>query len=574
MAQTISAVAGETTSPSMVLTLGDKIEFTATSTASLQMCESAYLAGISSTTWDTALSASGAVYATKDGSVFRIVCTSGTATAVQTDGSSEDFLTAIYDNGGLYATAGSALTPEQAAALAGLGLNTTQAADMADRNRHIMKYGQRPHRSSRVVSGGKAIYRFLDHTALTTGGTNIAHVTLSTVSGVNGVASDSSSSPTGSATMIKLSGNASATGTLLFTVPAAAMTSVDTDGRLGLWIYCDPANASVPTLNVSWSTNATITGELNTYWNSNQIRPGRNFLVFDQSAASHPFGADVSYGSADLINNNLRCFRLEFSTLANCDIYLDSLWTGFQQKPQIVLGWDSADQDVIDYVLPAMQERGWKGYIAEPCFVWSSGSVLYDNHAENGDRVARMNVFDAAGWDFPNHTTTHRAMGSLSNDYEIWYEIQNQRTWAHSHGWVKGSEFYVSPQSSTSVLAENTIAASGIVAQRHAKHRNVHVTQFGVDNPHSIGSYDIGNVTYAAIKAVIDVNVAYLADTFLFGHNTVAGGAVDGSTIPGVSTQTYYTTLILVLDYIKSLESAGLVTVANGFSGWYYEGTP
>lgn len=116
MAQTISAVAGETTSPSMVLTLGDKIEFTATSTASLQICESAYLAGISSTTWDTALSASGAVYATKDGSVFRIVCTSGTATAVQTDGSSEDFLTAIYDNGGLYATAGSALTPAAAAA--------------------------------------------------------------------------------------------------------------------------------------------------------------------------------------------------------------------------------------------------------------------------------------------------------------------------------------------------------------------------------------------------------------------------------------------------------------------------
>lgn len=440
---------------------------------------------------------------------------------------------------------------------------------IGDINQRTQKYSQSLRKSHRIT-GGRCVYRFQDHTSLTAGGTNIAHVTISTVSGANGISSDSSGSRTGSGQMVKLAGNGSATGTLTFTVPNAVFGSQAFGGRFGLWIFVEPSG-SVPAMNVSWSPNTTITGEHNNSWNTNAIRPGWNFLTYVQGATSHPFGTALSYGGGtDLITNPVKSCRLEFTTLANCTVYLDSIWTGFSQTPSIVLGWDSADQDVIDYVLPAMQERGWRGYIAEPCFVWTSGSTLYDTHNENGARKSRMDLFRDAGWDIANHTTTHRQIGALANDYEIRYEIDNARAWQLAHGWIKGSEFYVSPQSSTSVLAETTIRNAGIVLQRHAKHPNVHLTQFGVDNPHHIGSYDFGNITYATIKGYIDMAVSYGCDLFLFGHNTVAGGAVDGSTVPGVSTQTYLTTLILMLDYIKSLESQGTVVVSDGLTGWYY----
>ena len=225
---------------------------------------------------------------------------------------------------------------------------------------------------------------------------------------------------------------------------------------------------------------------------------------------------------------------------------------------------------MVDYVLPAMTARGWKGYIAEPCFVWASGSTLYDDHGLVNARTQRIDKFASAGWDIINHTTTHRQMGSLSNDYDIRYEIENARAWALAHGWYRGSEFYASPQSSTSVTAETAIRNTGIVLQRHAKHPNVHLTQFGVDNPHHIGSHDMGNQTYNTIKGYLDMAEAYCCDLFLFGHSTVAGGAVDGSTVPGVSTQMYQTTLNLVLDDIKTRESAGRVVVPDGLTGWYY----
>lgn len=442
--------------------------------------------------------------------------------------------------------------------------------EIGDVNRRTQKYGQSIRKSNRI-NGGKCVYRFQDHAALTTSGTNIASVTLSTVSGVSGIAADSSGSRTGSGQMVKLVGAAGATGNLLFTVPNAVLGSQAMAGRFGIWAYFDYANATVPTINGLWSPNVTVTSEMSNMWNSNAIRPGWNFLTFQQGAVAHPFGTALSYGgTTDMVANPLKSFTLQFSTLANCTVYLDSLWTGFSQTPSIVLGWDAADQDVLDYVLPAMTERGWKGYIAEPCFVWASGSTLYDDHSIVNSRTQRMDQFAAAGWDIINHSTTHRAIGGLSNDYEMRYEIENARAWALAHGWVRGSEFYASPQSSTSVTAESTIRNAGIVAQRHAKHPNVHLTQFGVDNPHHIGAYDMGNQTFATIKSYIDMAVAYGCDLFLFAHNTIAGGAVDGSTVPGVSTQMYETTLNLVLDYIQSLETAGTVVVPDGMTGWYY----
>lgn len=426
-------------------------------------------------------------------------------------------------------------------------------------------------RRKRIMKGGKCLYAFTDHSVLSKSGTNAASATLSTVSGYNGITADSSGSRSCSPQMVKIVGTAGATGNILIGVPSAQITQAVVNGKIGLLIYLDYGSTNNPSINGLWSTSATLLNEHANAWNTNQFRPGWNFLVYDAKQASHPFGTSLSYGgSNDITNTAVRNFALQFSTLADVTIYLDSVWYDFDQVPEITLGWDTAAADVIQYVLPAMQSRGWRGYIAEPCFVWSAGSTRYDDLSESGSRVTRMNTFAAAGWDIINHTTTHRAIGSLSNDYDIRYETENWKAWALAHGWTKGFEFYASPQSSTSVLAERVIRETGICLQRHAKKRDIYRTPWGIDNPHHLGSVDMGNSTYTTIKAAIDANIAYRADMHLFAHNTVAGGAADGSTTPGVSTQMYYTTLILVLDYLKSLEQAGTITIADGMSGWYY----
>ena len=423
-------------------------------------------------------------------------------------------------------------------------------------------------RRKRIMKGGKCLYAFTDHSVLSKSGTNSASATLSTVSGYNGITADSSGSRSGSPQMVKIVGTSGATGNILIAGPSAQITQAVVNGKIGLLIYLDYGSTNNPTINGLWSTAGTLLNEHANSWNTHQFRPGWNFLVYDAKQASHPAGTSLSYGgSNDITNTAVRNFALQFSTLADVTIYLDSVWYDFDQVPEITLVWDSADADVIQYVLPAMQSRGWRGYIAESCQV---GGTRWDDLSESTARTTRMNTFAAAGWDIINHTTTHQQIGLLANDYQIRYEIENWKAWALAHGWTKGFEFYASPQSSTSVLAERVIRETGICLQRQAKKRDIYRTPWGIDNPHHLGSVDMGNSTYATIKAAIDTNIAYRADLHLFAHNTVAGGAADGSTVPGVSVQMYYTTLILVLDYLKSLEQAGAITVADGLSGWYY----
>jgi len=68
--------------------------------------------------------------------------------------------------------------------------------EIGDINRRSLRYGQSLRKNNRV-NGGKCVYRFQNHTALTTDGANIAQVTLSTVRGGHRTASD----PEGSGTV-------------------------------------------------------------------------------------------------------------------------------------------------------------------------------------------------------------------------------------------------------------------------------------------------------------------------------------------------------------------------------------
>lgn len=379
-----------------------------------------------------------------------------------------------------------------------------------------------------------------------------------------------------------------------FEITSANMGSVTTSGLIGLWIYVDLTNKvggttarylmdiSNQTALFSTYVRAQVTGP-------NQLRHGWNFVVYKQltdiastpASLSHFNGLTVTKFSTgangDMLLSPLQYMQLTFINMNGCTVYLDSLWTDFAAQPQIVLGTDQATVDCVDYALPIFQSYGWKGYSASTFRVWTSGSTIIGDWNTPAGGTEYLETLYAAGWDAINHSTNHLAPATLTAP-EIRYEVQASRSWLLTRGGVRGSEFYASPQSSTSILSERIISEAGFLLQRHGLNGkpNIQITQFGLDNASSVGAIDMSNATvgfqkYSLIKAYIDMCVAYGASVFLFWHGiTTLGDSGTGEDLTGNDLQITKSAFEKTCAYIRSLETASTVAVSDGITGFYY----
>jgi len=251
--------------------------------------------------------------------------------------------------------------------------------------------------------------------------------------------------------------------------------------------------------------------------------------------------------------------------------YLDSLWTGFENTPQIVLGSDDYGTDLLDHCLPIFQNYGWIGYVAAAYRIWTGGQTEVSTWAETAPILTAM---ANAGWDIINHTVNHRRMGDLTSSSDIQYEIQAQDTWLRSLGLpTQGLKFFVSPQGSSSRLSESVIKDSWITAQRHFRKWNTSITQFGIDNPHHIGSLGMEDIEYAQtfdkIKKQIDIAVAYEDTLYLFWHKLITqGDPGDGTGNTGDYSSMYQSNWDMSINYIRSLEVSDKILIAKGFN-WF-----
>lgn len=393
--------------------------------------------------------------------------------------------------------------------------------------------------------------------------------------------------------------------------PTTNILTPNLNGRLGLWVYIESAAANGDVninIDVEVSTQVGATGTANGLFISfapNCMREGWNFLtVFMRDfrayqagqniTEDHPIGVNVvSYGTgvdANIITTPLTFIRINISgsTATGSKIYFDSMWTDFGQKPQVVLGCDGGI-NVAEIALPIFESYGWVGYSAFPYRVWSSGSKIISDLNSNTATVGTS--LYAAGWDYTNHTANHLSNGALTSPAEIDYELTLAQAWQNALGFMRGAEFYVSPQSSTSRLSEKVISGLGYVLQRNAKHRNNHVTPFGLDNPSSIGSYDIGSATQGAFQSVtnnsntlvsgwqqfsklkraIDIAIAYGYADFPFWHGiTTVGDNGTGEGLTGDNLLLYASAFTKFCEYIREKELAGEIEVCRGMSGFYY----
>lgn len=419
-------------------------------------------------------------------------------------------------------------------------------------------------------------------------------------------------SRTGQQGMLLVEPTVATTTRLQLGTPATNILTPQLNGKVGLWCYIESANVDGSvnfSIRLVLSTGAGATTDTNALLVSflpNTLREGWNFLTFvmrDTQAyvpssgvtELHPDGVSSAvYGTgvnANIKNSPITLLWVEMqgTGIIGSKIYLDSIWTDFAQKPQIVLGCDGGINDV-EIALPIFQRYGWVGYTAFPYRVWSSGSKIISDLNSNitPDGVSMYE----AGWDFTNHTANHLRNGDITTPSEIDYELTVAQAWQNALGFVRGAEFYVSPQSSTSRLAEKVISGLGYKLQRHSKHRNNHVTPFGVDNMQHVGSYDIGSrggnayvaitggvaasVTggfqqFSRLKNMIDIAIAYGYADFPFWHGiTTVGDDGSGEQLTGDNLLIYASAFTKMCEYIREKELAGEIEVCRGMTGFYY----
>lgn len=417
-------------------------------------------------------------------------------------------------------------------------------------------------------------------------------------------------SRTGQPDMLKVVPAADTTEQITLGTFSTNMLTKSLGGKLGIWVYVQSqpgyqvGGTVAGSIFAEFSNTGATTNGMSVYWNTNQIREGWNFLVFvmrtpaayvqgNSDVEYHPFGITASrYGTGattDIVNSDIGVLRLGWVSMLGATLYFDSIWTGFSATPQIVWGND-AGSNLLELAAPVFDNYGWVGYTAHP---FASGGT----HAVIADLTTNVATTGAAlyarGWDFINHTANHPQLGALSAESQIVYEMETARGWQYALGLTRGAEFYASPQSSSSRLSEGVISGMGFKLQRHARHWNVHVTPFGIDNPGFVGAIDIGHAsatgvssvtggtsgsiagfqTATKIKRAVDVAVAYQCALFPYWHGvTQSGDTGTGEDATGDNLLLTYSAFRSVCAYVRQLELAGSLQVCRGMTGFYYGG--
>ena len=492
-----------------------------------------------------------------------------------------------------------------------------QYVGIADRAR--MANGQPYGITKAVTNPGKLVARFVSSELTVNNGspTKADHTGYDATGAVTGVPS-----MTGQPNVVKITPAADATEGVRFTTFATSVVTPQlVGGKIGLWLYVDKAPGyeagGTPILSIAvvltTEAGGSTTNALSVTWNANQVKEGWNFLTFvmrnpnayvagSGETEYHPYGLfATSLGTGadtDIVNNPLTKIIVQwvnaYDATTPCTIYLDSIWTGWETTPQVVLGLDDCQDDVINHVLPIFEQYGWVGYIATPARVWASGSKILANlsgASQYTKLVANGVQLRNAGWDCVNHSVNHLQNGTLTDAAEIAYEIKGVEPMYRAIGFTKGNEFYASPQSSTSRLAETVIATAGMKLQRHAFKANVSVTPWGVPNPNHLGASGVGSASaiaytyvtsgasgsvtgfqiYSKIKIMADVIVAYGDTWFPFWHFvTTTGDSGSGEDFTGDNLYMTLSAFTKMCAYFRELELAGNLRVCRGMTGFYY----
>ena len=391
---------------------------------------------------------------------------------------------------------------------------------------------------------------------------------------------------------------------------ATTIKTAQISGKIGLWLYVEGPSSSAVRMNLSTLAGDNSNG-IEISWTSAVVKPGWNFLVAvlrnpaaytlgNSAYEYHPDGVAISTtgtgANFNIIDNPIAAIRIYLASPdTGSAYYFDSLWTDFDTQAQYTLGFDASDNSIYNLALPLMRHRG---YVSTNFYYIDSASkrIVTDYTLSTADNLHR---FYDAGWEVVNHSATHipgtlgtPTMATLTNAAEIAYELRALRAMFMAEGFVRGSHFYVSPNSATSELAEKVIADIGYPLQRHGQaNAFLQITPYGLPNPRKGGGIYIGSSTAVGRKTTggvsaqvtgfhqiqqakegyIDTAIAYGATLQLFTHGVEStGDDGTGNQVPTNANNIKYSHLQKLLEYLNEKEDAGEIRGLEGSDHLWY----
>jgi hypothetical protein len=397
------------------------------------------------------------------------------------------------------------------------------------------------------------------------------------------------------------------TSRIVLSSPSTNIITKNLNGKFGLWVYVDLPAASLTTnisINVNFSTNPGAASEANSGifgWTSTAVRQGWNFLVFvmrnpqayvpasgvsETQFNGFSFTAFGTGAFNNIKDNNLTFLSIDIANGLNHKLYFDSIMTDFDSKSQIVFGCD-AGPNLNEIAVPIFKSYGWKGYVAIPFRVHTTGSEIVSNMSTFFSN--QVTTPYSEGWDVINHTLNHKDM-TLMGAGKLKYEMLGVQAWYAQMGAVRGNEFYASPGSKSNKFASKVLRDLGFKMQRNTVHQCNYVTAWGFDETTEIGSVDFGSGTnpafaritsgtksdvigwqqFSKMKEFVDLAIAYGCAIFPFWHGiTTVGDDGSGEGLTGDPLLMYASSFIMICEYFREKELSGEIELCN-FTQLYY----
>jgi hypothetical protein len=137
--------------------------------------------------------------------------------------------------------------------------------------------------------------------------------------------------------------------------------------------------------------------------------------------------------------------------------------------------------------------------------------------------AAQLTTSSAAGNDCTSHSVTHPPSAGLQavTADQLDDETVTSRGWLMANGLARTANVFIYPQNSFGDREIAAVQAAGYVLARCSK-PGWTPTVFGIDNPHALGSRDVGGLTLARVKLYLDSVQTYGCTLVLSSHRVAS----------------------------------------------------
>ncbi|AJY71081.1 hypothetical protein RW64_16680 [Geobacter sulfurreducens] len=194
-------------------------------------------------------------------------------------------------------------------------------------------------------------------------------------------------------------------------------------------------------------------------------------------------------------------------------VHLDGLYISSHDPPQVVVTFDDGSASDYSIAYKVMKEYGLVG----------TSFIVTDFVGRNTNlSLAEMTEMYASGWDFANHTKSHKDLTLLDTPHMV-EEIVSAKQWLLAHGFTRAADYFAFPYGRFGGTSD-ALRHAGVVAARTTINSLVETASGRPDRlriPVALGLSP--SVTCDMARSTVDDAVARGQSLVIYGHALTSG---------------------------------------------------